>query len=65
LTGSLHRERARLYTTEREEIIATLGVLLLLLAPDALAKPSKLHPTESSIQLAGIASPIIVMVIAI
>jgi hypothetical protein len=31
LTDSLHRERETLYTTERQEIIATPGVLLLLL----------------------------------
>jgi hypothetical protein len=47
LTGSLHRERERLYTTEREEIITTPGVLILLLTPAALAKPNKLHPVEN------------------
>jgi hypothetical protein len=45
-------------------IIATPGVLLLL-APTALTKPSKLHPVENSIQLARIASPIIVTGIAV
>jgi hypothetical protein len=45
--------------------MATPGVLLLPLAPAALAKPSKLHPVENSIQLARIASPTIVMGITI
>jgi len=46
LTSSLHRESERLYTTEREEIIATPGVLLLLfLLP--FAKPNKLPPVEN------------------
>jgi hypothetical protein len=39
------REKETLYYWEREEIIAIPGVLLLL-APAALAKPSKLHPVE-------------------
>jgi hypothetical protein len=46
-------------------MIATPGVLLLLLTPAALAKPSQLHPVENSIQLAGIASPIIATGIAV
>jgi hypothetical protein len=50
---------------EREKIITTPGVLLLLLAPTTLAKPSKLHPVENSIQLAGMASPIIATGIAV
>jgi hypothetical protein len=45
LTPPLHQERERLYTTEREEIIAAPGVLLLL-TPAALAKLNKLHPVE-------------------
>jgi hypothetical protein len=56
LTDSLPRER--------EEKSASPGVLLLL-APVALAKPSKLHPVENYIQLAGIASPIIITGIAV
>jgi hypothetical protein len=64
-THYLQRERERLYTTEREEIIATPGILLLVLAPAALAKPTKLHPVENYIQLAGIASPIIATGIAV
>jgi hypothetical protein len=44
--------------------MSTPGVLLLL-APAALAKPSKLRPVENQIQLARIASPIIAMGIAI
>jgi hypothetical protein len=59
------REWGSLYYWEREEIITTPGVLLFLLVSDALAKPSKLHPAENSIQLARIASLIIVMAIAV